>query len=75
MKFQIIWSVSAFKELRKLDRTVSKRIFEKLSLLADETYRYVQKLVGSPYFKLRVGDFRIILEIKQTVLQVLIIKC
>ena len=74
MKFEIIWSDSAFKELKKLDRTISKRIFEKVSLLADEPYRYVEKLVGSPYFKFRVGDYRIILEIKQEVLQVLIIK-
>ena len=73
MKFEIILSDSAFKELKKLDRTISKRIFEKVSLLAIEPYRYVQKLVGSPYFKFRVGDYRVILEIKQEVLQVLII--
>src|SRR3989338_5007177 len=55
MKFQIIWSDSALKELKKLERSVSKRIFAKVSLLEDEPYRHAQKLVGSPFFKLRVG--------------------
>jgi len=74
MKFEIIWSDSAFKELKKLDRTISKRIFEKVSLLHYEPYRYVQKLAGLPFFKLRIGDYRVILEIKQEVLQILVIK-
>ncbi|MBI3034952.1 type II toxin-antitoxin system RelE/ParE family toxin [Candidatus Woesearchaeota archaeon] len=74
MKFQIIWSDSALKELKKLERSVSKRIFAKVSLLENEPYRRVQKLVGSPFFKLRVGDYRIILEIKQEVLHILVIK-
>ena len=74
MRFNIIWSDSALKQLKKLDRFVAKRIFEKVSLLEDEPYRFIQKLVGSSFFKLRVGDYRIILEIKQDVLQILIIK-
>ena len=74
MKFEIIWSDSAFRDLKKLDRTISKIIFEKVSLLVDEPYRYVQKLVGLPFFKLRVGDYRVILGIKQEVLQILVIK-
>lgn len=74
MKFQIVWSDSALKELKKLERSVSKRIFAKVSLLENEPYRHVQKLVGSPFFKLRVGDYRIILEIKQEVLHILVIK-
>jgi len=28
-------------------------------------YPYVKKLVGSPYFRLRVGDYRVILDIKE----------
>jgi mRNA-degrading endonuclease RelE of RelBE toxin-antitoxin system len=30
MIFQIIWSGSAAKELKKLDKTVAKRIFKKV---------------------------------------------
>ena len=74
MKFEIIWSHSALKDLKKLDRSISKRIFERASLLDNEPYRYVQRIVGSQFFKFRIGDYRVILEIKQEVLQILIIK-
>ena len=74
MKFEIIWSNSALKDLKKLNMSISKRIFEKVSLLNNEPYRYIQKIAGSPFFKLRIGDYRVILEIKQEVLHILIIK-
>ena len=74
MKFEIVWSDSALKDLKKLDRSISKRIFERASLLDNEPYRYVQRIVGSQLFKFRIGDYRVILEIKQEVLQILIIK-
>ncbi len=74
MKFQIIWSESAASELRKLDRTVAKRIFNKVSQLSENPYHNVTKMVGSPYFRLRVGDYRVILDIQKDLLRILIIK-
>ena len=74
MRFQIIWSESAADELRKMERTVSKRIFTKVSQLTENPFHNVTKLVGVPYFRLRVGDYRIIIDIQTNKLQVLIIK-
>jgi mRNA interferase RelE/StbE len=74
MRFQIIWSESAANELRKMERTVSKRVFKKVSQLSENPSHNVTKLVGVPYFRLRVGDFRIIIDIQKNKLQVLIIK-
>jgi len=75
MKFQIIWSESAAKELKKLDRTVSKRIFKKVSQLSENPYHFdVTKMVGDPYFRLRVGDYRVIFDTKNDMLRILILK-
>lgn len=74
MDFQIIWSESASNQLKKLDRPVAKRIFKKVSQLRENPYHNVTKLVGLPYFRLRVGDFRIIFDIKNDKLQVLVLK-
>ncbi|MCL7415409.1 MAG: type II toxin-antitoxin system RelE/ParE family toxin [ANME-2 cluster archaeon] len=74
MDFPIIWSEPASNELKKLDRSVAKRIFKKVSLLRENPYHNVTKLVGVPYFRLRVGDFRIILNIKKDGVQVLVLK-
>ncbi len=75
MKFQIIWSESAADQLRKLDRIVSKRIFKKVSQLSENPYQFdVIKMTGSPYFRLRVGDFRVIFDIQNDILRILVLK-
>ncbi|MEE9474561.1 MAG: type II toxin-antitoxin system RelE/ParE family toxin [Candidatus Hydrothermarchaeaceae archaeon] len=74
MGFEIIWSEPAVKELKRLDRVVAKKIFEKVDELSEDPYRNVKKLVGLPYFRLRVGDYRAILDIQKEVLRVLVLK-
>ncbi len=75
MKFQIIWSESAANELKKLDRTVAKRIFIKVSQLGENPYNFgVIKMTGEPYFRLRVGDYRVIFDIQNDELQILVLK-
>jgi mRNA interferase RelE/StbE len=72
--FQIIWSDSAIKELRKLDRSVARRIYDTVSRLSGEPYRWVIRIVNSPYYRLRVGDYRVILDIEEGALRILVIK-
>jgi len=75
MKFQIIWSESAADGLRKLDRTVAKRIYKKVSQLGENPYHFdVKKMVGEPYFRLRVGDYRIVFDIQNDMLRILVLK-
>ncbi len=57
MVFEIIWSDSAVRQLKNLDRTVARRIFDKVGQLAENSHRFVKKLVNSSYYRLRVGDF------------------
>lgn len=75
MRFQIIWSESASRELKKLDRTVAKRIFQKVSQLSENPYHLdVIKMVGEPYFRLRIGDYRVVFDIQNDILRILILK-
>jgi len=74
MPFQIIWSESAARQLAKLDRGVAKRIFDKVEGLRDDPFRQVRRLTGLPYFRLRVGDFRVFVEVNQSDLLVLVLK-
>ena len=74
MTFEIIWSASAIRELKKLDRPVGKRIYDRVTLLKDDPYHNVKKLVNSPYFRLRVGDYRIILDIHNEQLRILVVR-
>ena len=74
MAFEILWSDPAIRQLKKLDRSVGRRIFDKVGELAEEPHRFVQKLVNSPYYRLRVGDYRVILDIQGDVLRILVLK-
>ena len=74
MEYEIIWSISAARQMRSLDRSVAKRIHEKVDLLKQNPERFVEKLVRYPYYRLRVGDYRVILDIKHESVRILILK-
>ncbi len=63
MNYSIIWSKKAIDDLKKLEIHIAKRIYEKVSLIEESPFRYLQKLCGSPCFRMRVGDYRIIVKI------------
>jgi mRNA interferase RelE/StbE len=72
--FEIIWSASAIKDLKKIDRPIAKRIFDAITRLKKDPYHNIIKLTNSSYYRLRVGDFRVILDIEKNKLRILIIK-
>ncbi len=72
--FDIIWSNSAARQLKKFVRTVARRIFDKVGELGESPHRYVQKLVNYPFYRLRVGDYRVFLDIREGILRILILK-
>ena len=74
MEYKIVWSLKAAKQMENLDRSIAKRIYEKVDQLRQNPERYVEKLVRYPYYRLRVGDFRFILDIQSQTLIVLILK-
>jgi mRNA interferase RelE/StbE len=74
MDYRIIWSIQASKQMESLDRSVAKRIYEKVGQLYQNPERYVEKLVRYPYYRLRVGDYRVILDIQNEMIRILILK-
>jgi mRNA interferase RelE/StbE len=47
-----------------------KKIFE----LKEDPFRFAERLVDSPYYKLRVGRFRVIMDIDKTTIRISIVK-
>jgi len=74
MIYDIIWSRSAEKQLKKLDRSVAKRIYKTVGQLREDPYRSVRKIVNSPWYRIRVGDYRVIIDIQQNKLRVLVLE-
>ena len=63
--YSIEFSQTAEKQLYKLERKVQIRIISTLERIRVRPYPHVKKLVGSPYFRLRVGEYRVILDVKE----------
>ncbi len=74
MNYRIVWSIQASKQMERLDRSVAKRIHEKIGQLYQNPERYVEKLVRYPYYRLRVGDYMVILDIQNEIVRILILK-
>ena len=74
MTFSVIWSDNARRQLSKLDRSISKRIVLSVEKLGENPYRHIKKVAGDESFRLRVGDYRIFLDINNQQLNVLVLK-
>ena len=72
--FEIEFSKSAEKQLLKLEKDIQKRVISTLERIRIRPYPHVKKLVGSPYFRLRVGDYRVILDIRENKLLIFVVE-
>jgi len=72
--YNIEFSISAEKELYKLERVIQERIVAVLERVRINPYPHIKKLVGCPYFRLRVGDYRVIMDIKDKEFVILVIE-
>ena len=60
MHWKLIWSNEAAGQLCRFDNTIAGRIIEKLETVSEDPAHHFERLVGSDYYKLRVGDYRIV---------------
>ena len=72
--YEIIFSNKAKKQLFKLEINIQERIIAALERIRIRPESYIEKLVGDPGYKLRVGDYRVIMDIDNNDLLVLVIK-
>ena len=72
--YEIVFSQKAKKQLFKLERLIQERMISALERIKIRPESYITKLVGDPGYKLRVGDYRIIMDIDKNKLLILVIK-
>jgi len=63
MKYSIKWHPQAFKVLKKLPRTALHRVLHKFDDVAQEPFKFIEKLEGKKEYKLRIMDFRALIEL------------
>lgn len=71
--YEIVFSKEADALFGKLEKQVQARVVSALERIRVSPEKYVKKLVGNPFYRLRVGDYRVILGIQRNKLIILVI--
>ena len=73
--YELVYSPGALKAIKKLDKLTQERILTALERLRIRPESCdIKRLVGMPGYRFRVGDYRVIFDIEQEELRILILK-
>jgi len=72
--FEIIFSQRAERQLKKMQAAVQKRIISALRRIRIRPEAFLTKQVGDSSYKLRVGDYRVLMDLDRGRLEILVIK-
>ena len=65
MIWQVIWSEKSIKQLEKIDKKNAQKIYDSVLDCIEDPFRMVLRLTNSSFYRLRVGDYRVILDLQQ----------
>ena len=65
MAWEVIWSEKSVKQLEKIDKKNAQKIYDSVLDCAKDPFRAVMRLTNSPFYRLRVGNYRVILHVQQ----------
>ena len=63
MSYEIRWSQKSEKYLGKLPKKASQRVVHKVDSIKEDPFRFIEHHEGESCFKLRIGDYRVFLDI------------
>jgi mRNA interferase RelE/StbE len=70
----VIFSDLALKQMKKLDEEIRRRIISTIERIRIRPDAYVRKLVGDEGYRLRVGDYRVVLDLDKEQLIILVLR-
>ncbi|MAH43585.1 cytotoxic translational repressor of toxin-antitoxin stability system [archaeon] len=72
--FSVDFSKFALKQFYKLNRNLQERIIKTLERIKIRPHHFVKRKAGTSYYILRVGDYRVILDIQNQKLIILVLE-
>ncbi len=77
MVWDIKWSKTAENQLKKIaksNKNIAQQIITKLEEITDNPYLFTEKLLGFNLRKLRVGSYRVILNLEEQKITIFIVQ-
>ena len=72
--YEIQFYEKAEKQFNKLSSDIKDRILNNLERIKIRPFSFVKRLIGTNYFRLRVGEYRLILDIQNNKLIIFVIE-
>ena len=64
--YKLIFEKKALESLNKLEKVIRVRVWNKLQLCKEDPFRFLEHLEEIQGFKLRVGSYRLIIDVDNT---------
>lgn len=74
MVWEVIWSEKSARQLAKIGRKDARIIRDRVLEIRENPFSAVIRLAGSPLFRLRVGEYRIIIDLRQNKMIIFVIQ-
>jgi len=74
MTYSVRFTDTAEKQLKKLEKKTQGRILAVLERIRIRPYSFVEKLTGYPFYRMKAGDYRIIMDIRNDELLILVVE-
>ena len=74
MTWQVIWSEKSLRQLEKIDKKNAQKIYDMVLDCIEDPFRMVLRLTNSPFYRLRVGNYRVILDLQQSKMIIFVIE-
>lgn len=72
--WSIKWSAKSRNQFKKIDKAEQQKIISSLDECTQNPFKFTKKLKGPPLNSLRVGNYRIILQLVQNKILIYIVK-
>jgi mRNA interferase RelE/StbE len=73
MNYELQFDQNTIEFLQKLPKELRNRIFNKITSTKENPFRYFERLEGREEYKMRVGDYRIIADIENNKIKIVLI--
>jgi len=74
MKYDVKWTETSLDQLKKIDKAITERIIDKVEKISKNPFKFVKKLKEFNLFRLRIGDYRVIMSIEKNKMIIFILE-
>ena len=74
MGWQVVWSRKSVRQLEKINKKNAQQIYDAVLDCIQDPFKNVTRLSNSPFYRLRIGNYRVILDLQQNKMIIFVVE-